>query len=117
MGCGLSGRGAAAGGPGQLVDPHPRGCPGGASALAADRAGVAADVRAVAQPDREAVAVAAAGRAEVAPPGGRLGGPAAPGQPVPGPVRRGVAGPAPLRGADRRGKTGPGPAEAPLITD
>src|SRR5689334_19910601 len=47
-----------------------RRCPDGAESLAADRAGLAAELLAVAQPDREAVAVAAPGRAEAAPPGG-----------------------------------------------
>src|SRR3954469_15970740 len=84
--------------------------------MAADRAGVAADVRAVAQPDREAVAVAPSGRAEVAPPGGGLAGAAGPGQSVPGPIRRGVARFAPLCGAAGQGEAGPGPEGSALIT-
>src|SRR5262249_46267122 len=85
--------------------------------MAADRAGLAADVRAMAQPDREAVAMAAPGRAEVAPPGGGLVGPARAGQSVPGPIRRGFARPAPLRGAQGRGEAGPSPPGPALITD
>src|SRR5207248_8182851 len=58
--------------PGQLVDPQTPRRAAGVDGVAADRAGVAADVRAVAEPDREAVALAEAGRAEDAPTGPRL---------------------------------------------
>src|SRR3954467_6876884 len=84
--------------------------------MAADRAGVAADVRAVAEPDREAVAVAASGRAEIAPPGGRLAGAAGPGQSVPGPIRRRIARFAPRCGAAGPGETGPSPEGSAVIT-
>src|SRR5215470_9521219 len=117
MGCGLSGRGAAAGGAGQLVDPHPRGRLERVESVAADRAGLVAYVCAVAQPDREAVAVAAAGRAEAAPPGGGLAEPARPGESIPEPVRHRFSRLAPLRGAVGRGEAGSGPSGPPVITD
>src|SRR6478735_7267308 len=78
---------------------------------------MAADLFPVAQPDREVVALAPSGRAEVAPPGGRLAEPAGPGQPVPGPIRHGIARVALLCGTLGPGKTGPGPSDSALITD
>ena len=66
------------------------------SVLLADRAGLVADLRALAEPDREAVALAASGRAEAAPSGGGLAGAAGPGQSVPGPIRHGISRLAPV---------------------
>ena len=65
----------------------------------------------------EAVAVAAPGRAQAAPPGGGLAEPAGPGQSVPGPIRHGFARSAPLCRASGRGEAGPGPSRTALITD
>src|SRR5262249_3766224 len=115
--CRLAACRAAAGGQGQLVDPHPRGGPGGAEGVAADRAGVAADVRAVAQPDREAVAVAAAGRAEAASPGGGLARPARPGGLISEPNRGRFSKLSPLSGAFWPGEAGPGPSGPPGLHD
>src|SRR5512135_3455202 len=85
--------------------------------MAADRAGVVADVCAVAQPDREAVALAASGCAEDAPPGGGLAAVAGPGASILGPVCHGLTRTAPLCGAVGRGKTGPSLAFSAVITD
>src|SRR4029077_15413523 len=68
-GAGLPARRADLRHPGQLDDPQAPRRAGGVEAVATGRAGVAADVRAVAEPDREAVAPADAGRVEDAPAG------------------------------------------------
>src|SRR5439155_15110416 len=83
---------------------------------AADRGGLVADLRAVAQPDREAVALAAAGRAQAAPARRGLAGGTGAGAGLPGPVHRGVASAAPLRRLARRRQTGAG-APLAMITD
>src|SRR5262249_20910898 len=80
--------------PGQLVDSQASGRGGGPEGVAADRAGVAADVRAVAEPDREAVALAAAGRLEAAPAGRRLEGVAGAGAGLPRSIPGRLAAPA-----------------------
>src|SRR5262249_25833703 len=102
--------------PGQLVDPQAPGGAGGAPAVAADRAGVAADVCAVAECDREAVALAEAGRLEVAPAGRGLAGGARPGAAVPGPVRARLAAAAGVRGLARQRSVGADDSW-PMITD
>src|SRR5262249_33936533 len=102
--------------PGQLVDPQAPRRGRGVEAVAAGRAGVAADVRAVAEPDREAVARAAAGGAAPAPAGRRLAGAAAAGAGLPGPVRArltAAAGVRRLAGKRLFGPDGPWP----IITD
>src|SRR5262249_56452840 len=93
LGGGVPGGGTVVRDPGQLVDPHAPRRPGGAGTTAPGEAGVAADVRAVAEPDREGVAVAASRRAETAPASGRLGSGASAGAWVPRSVRAGVAAP------------------------
>src|SRR5262249_55865263 len=80
------------------------------------RAGVAGDVCAVAECDREAVALAEAGRLEVAPAGRGLAGGARPGAAVPGPVRARLAAAAGVRGLARQRSVGADDSW-PMITD
>src|SRR6266542_6294878 len=72
-GCGLSGRTADLCRARQLVDPPPRRGGSGTGGSVADRTGLAADLCALAEPDREVVALAAGAGADHASAGRRLG--------------------------------------------
>src|SRR5262249_40780361 len=108
VGGGLPQGAAAVRHPGQLVDPQAPRRGGSLEGVAADRARVVADVRAVAEPDRGAVALAAAGRLEVAPAGRRLESLAGAGAGLPRPIPGRLAAVAGVRRAARQRSGGSG---------